>query len=151
SGPPPPEPLRGFCPQSARVPRTETGRGVRACPVPADRTTADFAVKALRCSLAALVPLLAGVAAPALTAALRCDPQRLRRFGDPSVTGQFRPSKTEIEHEYKASLHHRRQRPEGLSPRDPGGDHDRSAAGTGAADPKRNAADEPAADSGLPD
>jgi DNA repair protein RadC len=39
---------------------------------------------------------------PALTAPLRCDPQRLRRFGNPSVTGQFRPSKTEIDMSSKA-------------------------------------------------
>src|ERR1019366_1476125 len=36
----------------------------------------------------------------AWTAPLRCDPPRLWRFADPSVTGQFRPSKTEIDHEY---------------------------------------------------
>ena len=52
-----------------------------------------------------------------------------RRPTATSVTGQFRPSKTEIRHELKPSLHHRRQRPDGLQPCDPRGDHDRGAPG----------------------
>ncbi len=69
---------------------------MRACPVPADRITADFAVKALRCSLAALVPLLARVATPALTAALRCEASGFPPFAEASVTGQFCPRQGEI-------------------------------------------------------
>jgi hypothetical protein len=53
-----------------------------------------LAAQALRCSPDHLVTLVAGVAAPALTAPLRCDPHRLRRLAPTSVT--VRPSKAEI-------------------------------------------------------
>src|ERR1039458_8716504 len=87
----------------------------------------------------------------AWTAPLRCDPPRLWRFGNPSVTGQFRPSKTEIDHERNNPLHHRCQRPAGLSPCHRRGDHEGSAPSIGAANQKGHRAQQPTEDPGLPD